>query len=118
MFCNQCGKEIPNGVKFCPTCGAPVPQTNETAGSQQTAATGTGAMAGSGMGTETVTNPKLGIFDASRNHQNGAVDFVLCGGRHAIFEFRDFLVDRFVCGIRICFHVRHVSKSERVCLVA
>lgn len=60
MFCNQCGKEIPNGVKFCPTCGAPVPQTNETAGSQQTAATGTGAMAGSGMGTETVTNPKLG----------------------------------------------------------
>lgn len=60
MFCNQCGKEIPNGVKFCPTCGAPVPQTNETASSQQTAATGTGAMAGSGMGTETVTNPKLG----------------------------------------------------------
>lgn len=60
MFCNQCGKEIPNGVKFCPTCGAPVPQTNETAGSQQNAATGTGAMAGSGMGTETVTNPKLG----------------------------------------------------------
>ena len=58
MFCNQCGKEIPNGVKFCPTCGAPVPQTNETAGSQQTAATGT--MAGSGMGAETVTNPKLG----------------------------------------------------------
>ena len=60
MFCNQCGKEIPNGVKFCPTCGAPVPQTNETTDFQQTTATGTGAMAGSGMGTETVTNPKLG----------------------------------------------------------
>ena len=51
MFCNQCGKEIPNGVKFCPTCGAPVPQTNETTDFQQTTATGTGAMAGSGMGT-------------------------------------------------------------------
>lgn len=60
MFCNQCGKEIPNGVKFCPTCGAPVPQTNETTDFQQTTATGTGTMAGSGMGTETVTNPKLG----------------------------------------------------------
>ena len=60
MFCNQCGKEIPNGVKFCPTCGAPVPQTNETTDFQQTTATGAGAMAGSGMGTETVTNPKLG----------------------------------------------------------
>ena len=91
MFCNQCGKEIPNGVKFCPTFWY-----------------------GNGNGDQSET----GGFDASRNHQNGAVDFVLCGGRHAIFEFRDFLVDRFVCGIRICFHVRHVSKSERVCLVA
>ena len=22
MFCIECGKEIPNGVKFCPDCGA------------------------------------------------------------------------------------------------
>lgn len=24
MFCNQCGNQIPDGVSFCPNCGAPV----------------------------------------------------------------------------------------------
>jgi hypothetical protein len=24
MFCSKCGKEIPRGSKFCPSCGAPV----------------------------------------------------------------------------------------------
>ena len=27
MFCNKCGKEIPDGVKFCDNCGAAVPQS-------------------------------------------------------------------------------------------
>ena len=26
MFCNQCGGEVPNGVGYCPNCGAPVEQ--------------------------------------------------------------------------------------------
>ena len=24
MFCSNCGKQIPDGSKFCPYCGAPV----------------------------------------------------------------------------------------------
>lgn len=27
MYCNSCGKEIPEGAKFCPKCGAPAGQT-------------------------------------------------------------------------------------------
>lgn len=29
MFCNQCGGEVPNGVGFCPNCGAPVEQPQQ-----------------------------------------------------------------------------------------
>ena len=25
-FCIQCGNQVPDGVKFCPTCGAPIAQ--------------------------------------------------------------------------------------------
>ena len=28
MICNECGKEIPNNLKFCKYCGAPVKQDN------------------------------------------------------------------------------------------
>lgn len=28
-FCTDCGKEIPEGVKFCPNCGAPVKEENK-----------------------------------------------------------------------------------------
>src|SRR5574344_314284 len=24
MFCRKCGKEVPEGVKYCPACGCPV----------------------------------------------------------------------------------------------
>jgi hypothetical protein len=26
MFCNQCGTQVPEGVAFCPSCGAPTLQ--------------------------------------------------------------------------------------------
>lgn len=29
MFCRQCGKELPDGVKFCPACGAEVKPAQE-----------------------------------------------------------------------------------------
>ena len=29
MFCNQCCGEVPNGVGFCPNCGAPVEQPQQ-----------------------------------------------------------------------------------------
>lgn len=29
MFCNQCGSDVPNGVGFCPNCGAPVEQPRQ-----------------------------------------------------------------------------------------
>ena len=25
-FCIQCGTQVPDGVKFCPSCGAPIAQ--------------------------------------------------------------------------------------------
>ena len=30
MFCENCGKEIPNDAKFCPECGAPIGDPAET----------------------------------------------------------------------------------------
>ena len=30
MFCIKCGKELPDGVKFCPYCGAEVPKAEPT----------------------------------------------------------------------------------------
>lgn len=29
MFCEQCGKKLPDGARFCPNCGTPVPQDDE-----------------------------------------------------------------------------------------
>ena len=29
MFCNNCGKNIPDGSAFCPFCGAEQPKINE-----------------------------------------------------------------------------------------
>ena len=26
MFCEQCGKKLPDGARFCPSCGTPAPQ--------------------------------------------------------------------------------------------
>ena len=31
MFCKKCGKELPDGTKFCPSCG-----TNQEAGGSNT----------------------------------------------------------------------------------
>ena len=36
MFCNNCGKELPNGVAFCTACGAP--QREDGAGQPQSGA--------------------------------------------------------------------------------
>ena len=35
MFCSKCGKEMVEGTKFCPSCGAPT-ENLETSASQQT----------------------------------------------------------------------------------
>lgn len=29
MFCEKCGKEIPDSTKFCPACGAPVSKAQD-----------------------------------------------------------------------------------------
>jgi len=29
MFCRKCGKEVPEGVKYCPDCGCPVDPNEE-----------------------------------------------------------------------------------------
>ncbi|MFQ7713616.1 MAG: zinc-ribbon domain-containing protein [Agathobacter rectalis] len=29
MFCEKCGKEIPDSTKFCPYCGAPVSKAQD-----------------------------------------------------------------------------------------
>ena len=29
MFCEKCGKEIPDSTKFCPYCGAPVSRAQD-----------------------------------------------------------------------------------------
>ncbi len=56
-FCTKCGKELKDGVKFCPSCGAPVPnagpntQAPGTAGSwQNTGGMNTGNTPGDGGG--------------------------------------------------------------------
>ncbi len=32
QFCNRCGKEIPENIRYCPACGAPVQSSQEDAG--------------------------------------------------------------------------------------
>ncbi|MCI8639550.1 MAG: zinc-ribbon domain-containing protein [Coprococcus sp.] len=39
-FCTKCGKELKDGVKFCPSCGAPVPNAGQ--GAQASSTTGSG----------------------------------------------------------------------------
>lgn len=29
-YCKECGNEIPKDAKFCPNCGAPIEDTEET----------------------------------------------------------------------------------------
>ena len=41
MFCKKCGKELPDGVKFCTNCGAPTEDAQQTNGGDQTVYTGT-----------------------------------------------------------------------------
>lgn len=43
MFCNQCGKQVADGTKFCPACGN---QFKQTVGQQSTAATAAPSAAG------------------------------------------------------------------------
>jgi len=40
MFCPQCGEKIPDGSKFCSSCGAALVQPKETRAPAKTAATG------------------------------------------------------------------------------
>ncbi len=39
MFCNKCGAESEEGVRFCPYCGATMQQNNDVNGAQQGAQT-------------------------------------------------------------------------------
>ena len=41
MFCKNCGKELPDGVKFCTNCGATVDGAQNDGASGQTTYTGT-----------------------------------------------------------------------------
>ena len=42
MFCKNCGKEVSDGTKFCPNCGAQLGGAEQQAsGTQQTTYTGT-----------------------------------------------------------------------------
>ncbi len=57
MFCTQCGKEIPEGTRFCSYCGAPVMTKKEvppqTAGASPVSGTQAAPSAGSGAAPET-----------------------------------------------------------------
>lgn len=35
MFCEKCGKEIPDSTKFCPYCGAPVSKAQDLSTKQE-----------------------------------------------------------------------------------
>lgn len=35
-FCSKCGKELTDGVKFCPACGAPVTAAQKQPDAQST----------------------------------------------------------------------------------
>lgn len=46
MFCQKCGAKLEDGVKFCPTCGAPIEQVGESSNlSSNTSGTTTSASA-------------------------------------------------------------------------
>ncbi len=54
MFCKHCGTTLPDGVKFCPSCGKPTPSNNipKPVGAAGTGGTsGTGTSAGGSQGT-------------------------------------------------------------------
>lgn len=34
MFCEQCGKKLPDGARFCPSCGTPCPEDDANIGTQ------------------------------------------------------------------------------------
>lgn len=48
MYCTECGKAIPDGVKFCPECGTALEATTKAAGAAGAAA---GAAAAGATGT-------------------------------------------------------------------
>ena len=47
MFCKHCGSTLPDGVKFCPSCGKPTPNTNNNNIPKPAGGTGTGGFGGS-----------------------------------------------------------------------
>lgn len=71
MFCKYCGKTLPDGVKFCPSCGKPTPASGTGApkpnpiptpvnnSTNTFTGTGTGGTA-QGFGTSYVSNPMPG----------------------------------------------------------
>lgn len=72
MFCNQCGKEIPDGIKFCPSCGASIPQKEQTGTTQTPAPEVSGQPAAGGMnpGTDAAVQPQLGSMKLPGTSQN------------------------------------------------
>lgn len=48
MFCKHCGATLPDGVKFCPSCVKPTPNTNNNI-PKPVGGTGTGGSIGTGM---------------------------------------------------------------------
>jgi hypothetical protein len=60
MYCKQCGSTIQDGIKFCPSCGAPspAPENNTPAYSQQTSY-GSG---GNGGGPRGQVRPPINVI--------------------------------------------------------
>ena len=62
-FCSKCGTSLPEGVKFCPGCGAPTGDQQETpkTGSAAQANAGAANQANGAFNTDTI-NEKIALF--------------------------------------------------------
>ena len=64
-FCSKCGTSLPEGVKFCPGCGAPTGDQQET-GSAAQANAGAANQANGAFNTDTI-NEKIAQFSNTKD---------------------------------------------------
>ena len=67
-FCSKCGTSLPEGVKFCPSCGAPTGDQQETpkTGSAAQANAGAANQANGAFNTDTI-NEKIAQFSNTKD---------------------------------------------------